>query len=129
MRVTEAPRQSAADRCPDRAGGARQPANARSAVIDVGSARVALSFVPVAAADSALLFAPERALISAGMTESRRRELVAGRMAAHRAIAAAGRPAGPVGKESGRPVFPHGLAGSLSHSGGWAVAAVGVGRL
>ncbi|MGA5130237.1 enterobactin synthetase [Streptomyces olivoreticuli] len=63
----------------------------------------------------------ERELVSA-MPAPRRRDFLAGRLAARRALRAAGLPAGEILADGRRPVFPEGSVGSISHSGGLAVA-------
>lgn len=60
------------------------------------------------------------------MSEKRRSDFLAGRVCAAQALEAAG--AGRVGyvprAEDGLPVWPDGWVGSISHSAGWAAAAV-----
>ncbi|MFD9485042.1 4'-phosphopantetheinyl transferase [Streptomyces sp. NPDC059991] len=56
------------------------------------------------------------------MPPPRRRDFLAGRCAARRALAEAGGPAGEIPRAGRRPLFPCGFAGSISHSGGLAVA-------
>ncbi|MFD9792780.1 4'-phosphopantetheinyl transferase superfamily protein [Streptomyces sp. NPDC059070] len=63
----------------------------------------------------------ERALTGA-MTPRRSREFLAGRHAARRALAAAGGPVEEIARAGRRPLFPAGFTGSISHSGGLAVA-------
>ncbi|WP_406345816.1 4'-phosphopantetheinyl transferase [Streptomyces sp. NBC_00648] len=61
------------------------------------------------------------------MPPPRRRDFLAGRCAARRALAEAGGPAGEIPRAGRRPLFPCGFAGSISHSGGLAVALVAPG--
>jgi 4'-phosphopantetheinyl transferase EntD len=67
----------------------------------------------------------EEAAIVARAVASRREDFAAGRAAARRALSKLG--FGEVAIPSGprrAPVWPKGVVGSISHSGGWAVAAV-----
>jgi enterobactin synthetase component D len=60
------------------------------------------------------------------MTPERRREFMLGRRALHRALADAGLPDTPIlTDDRNRPHFPRGVTGSVSHSGGLAVALAG----
>ncbi|GGP45087.1 4'-phosphopantetheinyl transferase family protein [Streptomyces melanogenes] len=59
---------------------------------------------------------------AAAMPPPRRRDFLAGRCAARRALAEAGHPAAEILRSGRRPLFPGGFAGSISHSGGLAVA-------
>ncbi|MEU2872326.1 enterobactin synthetase [Streptomyces olivoreticuli] len=96
-----------------------------------GVERALLSLRPVLAASGITLgladgpgrpFGPgERELVSA-MPAPRRRDFLAGRLAARRALALAGLPVGEILADGRRPVFPEGSVGSISHSGGLAVA-------
>ncbi|MFG2985989.1 4'-phosphopantetheinyl transferase superfamily protein [Streptomyces sp. NPDC048258] len=97
-------------------------------VIDVpGAGVLTLAFARLD--EHAELFAGERALLDLECrTPARRREFAAGRLAARRAVAALGGRPGPVLRAGCRPLFAPAVEGSLSHSGGWAVAAVGPGR-
>ncbi|MFI1102157.1 4'-phosphopantetheinyl transferase [Streptomyces melanogenes] len=56
------------------------------------------------------------------MPSPRRRDFLAGRCAARRALAEAGHSAGELRRSGRRPLFPAGFEGSISHSGGLAVA-------
>lgn len=67
---------------------------------------------------------PGEARLAATMPPMRRRDFLAGRYAARRALAAAGLPAGEILRDGRRPTLPDGHAGSISHSGGLAVAVV-----
>ncbi|WHM40350.1 4'-phosphopantetheinyl transferase superfamily protein [Streptomyces sp. BPTC-684] len=59
---------------------------------------------------------------AAAMPPPRRRDFLAGRCAARRALAEAGHSAGEIPRSGRRPLFPAGFEGSISHSGGLAVA-------
>jgi 4'-phosphopantetheinyl transferase EntD len=88
---------------------------------------VAVAAVSVATALPALL--PEEAPAVAGAVTGRVAEFAAGRAAARRALAALGHPPVAIPAGPGRaPVWPAGLAGSIAHVGGVAVAAVREGR-
>jgi 4'-phosphopantetheinyl transferase EntD len=78
----------------------------------------------VIAADSPPLM-PAEAVAVAKAVPARVAEFAAGRLAARRAMAGLGHPAVPIPAGLDRaPVWPKGLAGSISHAGGLAVAAV-----
>lgn len=70
---------------------------------------------------SSPLRADEASLIE-GSRSQRRREFWAGRAAAHRAVSDLGATDGSILCDGRRPRFPSGLTGSISHSGGVAVA-------
>jgi 4'-phosphopantetheinyl transferase EntD len=59
------------------------------------------------------------------MPEARRSDFLIGRSALHRAVRAAGLTAGSVLCDGPRPRLPEGIAASISHSGGVAVAVAG----
>ncbi|MFI1499923.1 4'-phosphopantetheinyl transferase superfamily protein [Streptomyces platensis] len=67
---------------------------------------------------------PGEARLAAAMPPVRRRDFLAGRCAARRALGAAGLPVGEIPRDGRRPVLPDGHPGSISHSGGLAVAVV-----
>ncbi|GGV23500.1 hypothetical protein GCM10010495_43810 [Kitasatospora herbaricolor] len=67
---------------------------------------------------------PGEERLAALMQPGRRLDFLAGRRAARRALAAAGLPVREIPAAGRRPVFPPGCAGSISHSGGLAVAVV-----
>ncbi|MGP9022569.1 4'-phosphopantetheinyl transferase family protein [Streptomyces sp. BR1] len=60
--------------------------------------------------------------LAATMGPVRRRDFLAGRLAARRALAEPGRPEAEILRDGRRPRFPAGRVGSISHSGGLAVA-------
>ncbi len=85
-------------------------------------AAVSIAGGRVAALDTALW--PGEAL-SAAARPARRAEFAAGRSAARAALAAAGLPPAALPRDKrGLPVWPAGLTGSITHAGGWALAAV-----
>lgn len=65
---------------------------------------------------------PAERELAAAVGPVRRRDFLAGRLAARRALAGAGGPAEEIPRTGRRPLFPTGFAGSISHSGGLAVA-------
>jgi len=68
--------------------------------------------------------AEERAAV-AGAGPERRQDFFAGRWCAHQALAALGADAGPVSVGARRePLWPAGVAGSITHAQGWAAAGV-----
>ncbi|MEU1039104.1 4'-phosphopantetheinyl transferase superfamily protein [Streptomyces sp. NPDC005551] len=72
---------------------------------------------------------PAEAAIAARMIPSRRREFMAGRLAARRALRSVGLDCGDIPRAGRLPVFPPGLAASITHSEGVAVSvALGPGR-
>lgn len=74
------------------------------------------------ATDGGEPFGPGEAELASAMPELRRRDFLAGRRAARRALALAGLPPGEILADGRRPVFPEGCVGTISHSGGLAVA-------
>lgn len=60
--------------------------------------------------------------LAAAMPPPRRRDFLAGRLAARRALAGPGHPVPEILRDGRRPRFPAGRVGSISHSGGLAVA-------
>ncbi|HEU0100105.1 MAG TPA: 4'-phosphopantetheinyl transferase superfamily protein [Allosphingosinicella sp.] len=69
---------------------------------------------------------PEEASIAEGFRAKRRREFLAGRACARAAMEALGCPAQPIGmKADGGPLWPEGLAGSISHTSDHCLAVVG----
>lgn len=69
----------------------------------------------------------EAACLPAGAADARRREFAAGRSCARAAIKALGLADQPVGVAGDRsPIWPKGAVGSITHSGHWAAAAVGL---
>jgi 4'-phosphopantetheinyl transferase EntD len=69
---------------------------------------------------------PEEEALVLRATAKRRREFAAGRRCAHRALGALGIPVAPVLRDpGGGPVWPPGVTGSITHSGGYCAAAVG----
>jgi 4'-phosphopantetheinyl transferase len=97
-----------------------------------GGREVVLGWAEVGQQEDSALSALEREGLARCRTDKRRREFIAGRVAAHRALAllapglraeVAVREEGP---DAGRPLLQpgHGLALSLSHSAGLAVAAL-----
>ncbi|MEU3501742.1 4'-phosphopantetheinyl transferase superfamily protein [Streptomyces hundungensis] len=101
----------------------RDPAALTEAAIP-GVGALALAFA--ALDEDAALFAAERALREQECrSQARRREFTAGRLAAHLVLTALGRAPEPVLMAGRRPQFPPGVAGSLRHSGLWAVAGAG----
>ncbi len=97
-----------------------------------GGREVRLGWCEVGPEDEASLSPGERAALAQCRTDKRRREFVAGRLAAHRALEllAPGAHAEVMaridGQDAGRPLWSpeRGLALSISHSAGLAVAAV-----
>lgn len=89
--------------------------------------------VQVAAADPCAPVPPlpgVEAAAVAGAVERRRREFAAGRSAARAALVALGQPPFPIPMAADRaPVWPGGIAGSITHSAGACVAAVAEARL
>ncbi len=68
---------------------------------------------------------PGEAHLVAGAAPKRRREFAAGRACAHAALAQIGRDQAPLGRdEKGRPLWPAGLVGSITHTEGYAAALV-----
>ncbi|MEG8277160.1 4'-phosphopantetheinyl transferase family protein [Streptomyces sp. AHA2] len=65
---------------------------------------------------------PAEAAAAASMPDRRRLEFLAGRWAARRALGAVGVDCGEIPRAGRLPVFPPGLAASISHSAGMAVA-------
>jgi hypothetical protein len=65
---------------------------------------------------------PAEAALVAGATPERRQDFALGRLAARRALALLGVPPAPVLARGPVPVFPLGVAGSISHCSGVAVA-------
>ena len=106
-----------------------QPLNARHqrlralvAVLFEGAVFVGVT--RIADARESDLWPEERALIRAAIP-ARRQEFAAGRLAARLALASAGRAPSPVLTAASRaPIWPAGIAGSISHGDGWALAAV-----
>ena len=83
--------------------------------------RVAEAFADVAESG---LFPEELELITRAV-EKRRREFTTARVCAHRALGGLGLPAAPVLRgERGEPLWPAGVAGSLTHCAGYRAAAV-----
>ncbi|MGW1077688.1 hypothetical protein [Streptomyces sp. NPDC002537] len=74
------------------------------------------------AGDGGRPFGPGERELASAMPAPRRRDFLAGRLAARRALALAGLPVGEILADGRRPVFPEGSVGSISHSGGLAVA-------
>lgn len=99
--------------------------------IQLGATPVALGWCEVALATVEALSPAEREAWKRGKTEKRRSELAAGRIAARRAIRGLSPPgegeilAKPDGPDAGRPCLlpEQGVSLSISHAGGWAVAA------
>lgn len=83
---------------------------------------VAVAVVNLASADPGHLWPEERAAV-AGAVPHRLAEFAAGREAAHAALAALGLPpvALPMGPDRA-PIWPDGIAGSIAHAAGLAVA-------
>jgi enterobactin synthetase component D len=71
------------------------------------------------------LAGPRELELAAAMPVPRRRDFLAGRLAIRRALAAARLPQPEVLRQGRRPLLPPGCAGSISHSGGLAVAVAG----
>lgn len=68
----------------------------------------------------------EEGLLSKGAVEKRRREFVGARHCARQALADLGEPPAAILRgESGMPVFPKGVVGSLTHCDGYRAAALG----
>ncbi|MGZ3421976.1 MAG: 4'-phosphopantetheinyl transferase family protein [Polyangiales bacterium] len=68
---------------------------------------------------------PEEAAVVANAVASRRADFAAGRAAARSALSRLGVPACAIPSGARRsPTWPAGIVGSISHAGGWAVAAV-----
>jgi 4'-phosphopantetheinyl transferase EntD len=100
----------------------RQPAIA-AALARLFPPDVAVAVVAIGAEPWPLM--PEEGAAVAGAVSARVAEFAAGRMAARRAMAALGLPMVPIPAGLDRaPVWPEGLAGSIAHAGGVAVAAV-----
>jgi 4'-phosphopantetheinyl transferase EntD len=75
--------------------------------------------------DSVAPLFPVEELLVARAGENRRREFAAGRAAARTALSKAGASPIPVlAEETGEPLWPAGFVGSITHAGGWAIAAV-----
>jgi enterobactin synthetase component D / holo-[acyl-carrier protein] synthase len=69
---------------------------------------------------------PEEAPLVANAVAKRRREFTAGRSCARRALRALGLPPGPILAGPNRePLWPAGVAGSITHCAGYCAAAVG----
>ena len=84
---------------------------------------IILDFGAVDALQSPLMLAEQSICQNYG--ESRRRDFVAGRTVARRALHKLGHGAVPILKnESGAPIWPSGVTGSISHSGGHCATAV-----
>lgn len=94
----------------------------RAALATLFPADVAIAVCDLAAADPATLWPAERAAI-AGAVPHRLAEFAAGRAAARAALSALGHaPAAlPMGPDRA-PVWPHGVAGSIAHAAGVAIA-------
>ncbi|GAA0585738.1 4'-phosphopantetheinyl transferase superfamily protein [Streptomyces crystallinus] len=71
---------------------------------------------------AALPAGPGERELAAAMGPVRRRDFLAGRLAARRALAVPDSPATEILRDGRRPRFPVGHVGSISHSGGLAVA-------
>ncbi|WP_133240349.1 4'-phosphopantetheinyl transferase family protein [Pararhodobacter oceanensis] len=82
---------------------------------------VARGICAVARADVARLFHVEHSAVKSAVP-ARQREFAAGRIAAR---AAMGRDLPVVMAEDRAPVWPEGMAGSITHAGGWALAVAG----
>jgi 4'-phosphopantetheinyl transferase EntD len=68
---------------------------------------------------------PEEEQYVAGAASKRRRDFALGRACAHAALAQLDRDTGPIARtEEGAPVWPAGLAGSITHTDGYAAALV-----
>lgn len=81
-------------------------------------------FVSSPVGDARVLHPDEQALAGA-MSPARRREFASGRACAHRALAALGVPDAPLLRGERRmPLWPDGVVGSITHSGGFCAAAV-----
>lgn len=92
---------------------------------ELGAIRLAAGPVP---AQVASLCAPEQELV-AGASPRRQRQFAAGRSLARAAMAALGVPPQAIGRgAAGAPLWPAGLVGSITHSGGLAAAAVAAAR-
>ncbi|MEU5419205.1 4'-phosphopantetheinyl transferase superfamily protein [Streptomyces sp. NPDC001407] len=96
-----------------------------------GAEHALLALRPVLAASGIALgvatdggepFGPGEAELASAMPGLRRRDFLAGRRAARRALALAGLPVAEILADGRRPVFPDGCVGTISHSGGLAVA-------
>lgn len=100
---------------------------AEAALTRLFPAGVAVSVVGIGGEPPALL--PEEQAAVAGAVPARVAEFAAGRLAARRALAALGHPPAAIPAGADRaPLWPVGLAGSISHAAGVAAAAVRVGR-
>lgn len=85
---------------------------------------VAVAHVTDIPADLPPLHPEEAAFMSKRSVKSRRRSYVMGRVAAHHALAVLGEDSGPIGRgELGEPLWPRGVAGSITHAAGQVVAA------
>jgi len=72
------------------------------------------------------VFDEEAATLSPKAVLRRRESFALGRAAAHDALAALGVPVAPVPKaNTGEPLWPEGVVGAISHTGGFGVAVVG----
>ncbi|MGW2366026.1 4'-phosphopantetheinyl transferase superfamily protein [Streptomyces sp. NPDC001667] len=96
-----------------------------------GAEHALLALRPVLAASGIALgvatgggepFGPGEAELASAMPGLRRRDFLAGRRAARQALALAGLPVAEILADGRRPVFPDGCVGTISHSGGLAVA-------
>jgi 4'-phosphopantetheinyl transferase EntD len=73
----------------------------------------------------ALSLHPDEERAVAGAVEKRRREFALGRTCAHAALAQLNRDAGSIARaDDGAPVWPAGIAGSITHTQGYAAAVV-----
>ena len=69
---------------------------------------------------------PEEEVYIAGSAEKRRRDFALGRACARAALAALGHGEAAIAKgEDGAPLWPHGIAGSITHTEGYAAALAG----
>ena len=76
-------------------------------------------------AGQTILLAPEEEALVAGVGTKRNRDFALGRSCAHKALAALGRDTVVLARgENGAPLWPPGVAGSITHTAGYAAALV-----
>ena len=75
--------------------------------------------------DDASFLSPEERTYLESVSQNRKREFIAGRFCAHEAMKSANMPPEHIRiGEKGEPIWPHNIVGSITHSHGYAAAAV-----